>query len=425
MSVLMSKKHKFIGEFSDVTDGIHTSIDYDENSSVYLLSATSPRENYFNMSRNARISEKAHLANPRTALKKNDVILSTVGTIGNCAVVNENILPANSDRHVGIIRVYSDYSPYVISTYLLSKYGRMQTERETTGNVQPNLFLNKIREIVIPEYGEKLQKVIEELVIAATQKRDKAHADFLQAERILLDELGVDKWKVNDAKYAIRTLKTINKVKRLDSEYFQLKYDDFETNIKKYYGGYTTPGEVFDYIKTPCLHDREEYNYVEIGDIDISNGSYEANLMFDNELPTNAKIMTKKGDLLVSTVRPYRGAISILKENDILVSGAFTVLRNKNIYPAETLQVLLRTDLYKKWLLKYNVGTSYPVIRDDDVLNITIPIFDATIHDKVGRLVKDANKLLEEAKESYNLAKTVLEVATETSETEALKLLKE
>ena len=76
--------------------------------------------------------------NPRTALRKNDVIISTVGTIGNCAVVDESILPANSDRHVGIIRIKNEYSSYVLSTFFLSKFGRIQTMREATGNVKLN-----------------------------------------------------------------------------------------------------------------------------------------------------------------------------------------------------------------------------------------------------------------------------------------------
>ena len=75
-----------IGDIAFVTDGIHTSIDYDQNGYINLISATSPRENVFDLSRNVFISEKAHSNNPRTALRKNDVIISTVGTIGNCAV---------------------------------------------------------------------------------------------------------------------------------------------------------------------------------------------------------------------------------------------------------------------------------------------------------------------------------------------------
>jgi len=66
-----------------------------------------------------------------------------------------------------------------------------------------------------------------------------------------------------------------------------------------------------------------------------------------NELPDNAKIMTMKGDILVSTVRPNRGAVAILEHDRLLVSGAFTVLREKTNYPKEVLQVLLRTNMSK------------------------------------------------------------------------------
>ena len=59
-----------IGDIANVTDGIHDSIDYDENSPINLISATSPKENVFDLSRGAFISEKAHKQNPRTALRK-------------------------------------------------------------------------------------------------------------------------------------------------------------------------------------------------------------------------------------------------------------------------------------------------------------------------------------------------------------------
>ncbi|WP_308511155.1 restriction endonuclease subunit S [uncultured Treponema sp.] len=150
-----------IGDIANVTDGIHDSIDYDENSPINLISATSPKENVFDLSRGAFISEKAHKQNPRTALRKNDVIISTVGTIGNCAVVDDSILPANSDRHVGIIRIKNDYSPYVLSTFLLSKYGKIQTSREATGNVQLNLFIYKLKELEIPQFFPDFQSKIE------------------------------------------------------------------------------------------------------------------------------------------------------------------------------------------------------------------------------------------------------------------------
>lgn len=148
LNSLLKKSTERIGEFAYVTDGIHDSIDYSEDSEINLISATSPRENFFDLSRKVFISEASHETNPRTALRINDIIVSTVGTIGNCAVVDESILPANSDRHVGIIRISGEYSPYFVSTFLLSKFGRFQTLRESTGNVQLNLFLYKIRNLL-------------------------------------------------------------------------------------------------------------------------------------------------------------------------------------------------------------------------------------------------------------------------------------
>lgn len=88
-----------------VTDGIHASIDYDNKSKIRCLSAQSVKDNTFDLSANTFISEKQHTINLRTSLKMGDVILSSVGTIGNCAVVTKDILRANADRHVAIIRL--------------------------------------------------------------------------------------------------------------------------------------------------------------------------------------------------------------------------------------------------------------------------------------------------------------------------------
>lgn len=140
----------YIDNIAFVTDGIHESIDFDESSSINLISAKAPKENVFDLSLTGYISEVHNKLNPRTQLQEDDVIISTVGTIGNCTVVDKSVLPANSDRHVGIIRLNKNYKPRYASTFLLSKYGRFQSERYTTGNVQPNLFIYKVKVIKIP-----------------------------------------------------------------------------------------------------------------------------------------------------------------------------------------------------------------------------------------------------------------------------------
>lgn len=167
-ALISNQPFKKINDIAFVTDGIHSSIDFDEDSNINLISAKAPKKNVFNLSGTGYISYEQNRLNPRTQLKENDIIISTVGTIGNCAVVDESILPANSDRHVGIVRLENtDYKPRYISTFLLSKYGRFQTKRHTTGNVQPNLFIYKIKELKIPYISESFQQKIEDMVVEA------------------------------------------------------------------------------------------------------------------------------------------------------------------------------------------------------------------------------------------------------------------
>ena len=415
-------KHVRLGDIAFITDGIHASIDYDENSGINLISATSPRDNIFNLSRKAFISKEAHFANQRTALQENDVILSTVGTIGNCAVVDNKILPANADRHVGIIRLQSTVLPRMLSTFLLTKYGKNQTVRETTGNVQPNLFLYKIKEIKIPVFTYDFQNTIEKIIIESQKMFETANDYYDEATVILENELKLNLIQnMTKNNFTQSFSESFGLTGRLDAEYYQPKYKKYEETITKYHGGCTTVAEEFSLVVTKCKYDENFYSYAEIGDVNIKNGMVNHKKINAENLPANAKIMTKSGDLLVSKVRPNRGAIAILQEDNILVSSAFAVLRKKMNYSAEVLQALLKSDMYKDWMLKYNVGTSYPTIKDDDILNLPIPIVSSNISERVEELISNSMHLSDKAELLINQAKQIVEIAIEQGEQNAFK----
>lgn len=137
-----------IDDFAYVTDGIHASPEWVEEGGILYLSAKCVKDNYFVLADAGQVSQSQNKLNPRTQAKIGDVLLTTVGTIGNAAVVDETILPANMDRHLGIIRITeaSGVDPYYLATFLNSNFGRFQTVRESTGNVQLNLFIEKAKQ---------------------------------------------------------------------------------------------------------------------------------------------------------------------------------------------------------------------------------------------------------------------------------------
>ena len=99
---------------------------------------------------------------------------------------------------------------------------------------------------------------------------------------------------------------------RLDAEYYQSKYDEIENAIKAYKGGYDLVKNQFLQNIDVCDYSEKAYNYIEIGDINTGDGSASYNLVETDELPDNAKRVVHFGDVLISKVRPYRGAVAII-----------------------------------------------------------------------------------------------------------------
>jgi type I restriction enzyme S subunit len=103
------------------------------------------------------------------------------------------------------------------------------------------------------------------------------------------------------------------------------------------------------------------------------------------------------------------------------VNNAPKLLRAKSngVISAETLKVLLRTKMYRDWLLKFNAGTSYPVIRDD-VLGLPIPIVDSDTQRQIADLVQHSFALKAQSAHLLEVAKRAVEVAIEQDEAAAL-----
>ena len=68
--------------------------------------------------------------------------------------------------------------------------------------------------------------------------------------------------------------------------------------------------------------------YIEIGDIDTKSKEYQ--LKDKGSVP--GAVLAYKGEILVSTVRPTRGAIATVKEESPAVSSAFAILKPDERY---------------------------------------------------------------------------------------------
>lgn len=407
------------------TDGDHGSPDYQESGVLYLLSEC-VKEGYIEKAKCRYITEAKNRELKRSCLHPGDIVVTKTGVyFGKSAVIPESIPEANTIAHVGKITLKSQYNPYYVSTFLNCKYGYYQLRRRGIKATRPEIKLVEFPDIVVPEFSEGLYSAVEASVRKANTLLELASDTMELSAKLIMDSLAIGSNHAERVSKALVSFKnSFQLTGRLDAEYYQLKYKNYEAAVFGASNGYTFVKNKFVPVKKSCLRTLDNYNYVEIGDIDVGTGSVFANTVATEELPDNAKIMTQKGDLLVSTVRPNRGAVAILENDDLLVSGAFTVLREDGDYPKEVLQVLLRTSMYRDWLLRFNVGTSYPVIKNEDVLNMPIPILGDDIKQDVVTKVNESVSLRRQSKQLLEYAKQTVEMAIEQGEDTALAWLK-
>jgi len=198
-------------------------------------------------------------------------------------------------------------------------------------------------------------------------------------------------------------------------------------DVKLFNSNLDVVDEVFEYLIGKSSKG-EKGQYFTPRYVNVSDSSCKSNFVKTKDLPANAKTLVKKGDILISKVRPYRGAVTLINfdQKDLIVSGAFTVLREKetSIFSNEVLKVLLRTKEYKEWLLKFNVGTSYPVIKDIDVLNLSIPKISNKVQETITDKIQLSSNLKKQSEYLLEVAKRAVEIAIEENEDIALEFVK-
>lgn len=347
-------------------------------------------------------------------LGKNDIVITKVGSPCYASLVYEHDIVALSRTVMGLKNIQG-INPFYLLVYLRSKYGFSQLLRARELTIQYQLTLERVRRILVYLPSSDFQQRIESLVKSAHAKLAESKSLYAQAEDTLLSELGLKDWQPKNEAVSIKTFSDFASSGRLDAEYYQSKYDEIEAKIKAYKCGYDLVKNQFKQNVDICDYSEKAYNYIEIGDINTGEGSASYNLVETEELPDNAKRVVYFGDILISKVRPYRGAIAIInfEVKNLIASGAFTTLHEKSDYKKEVLQVLLRTQIYKEWLLKWNVGSSYPVIKDEDILNLPIPILPQETQKQIAELIQTSFALRQESKQLLEGAKLAVEAEIE------------
>lgn len=107
----------------------------------------------------AYIDEEANQALKRSILRENDILFSIAGALGRVAIVTKDILPANTNQALAIIRLKNGEKVDInyIKYYLTSKSIQNHIKLISTQSAQPNISLAQINDFTIklPDISEQ------------------------------------------------------------------------------------------------------------------------------------------------------------------------------------------------------------------------------------------------------------------------------
>lgn len=182
----------------DVTDVITkgttpTSIGYEfVNKGINFIKVESITEDgAFIENKFAYITDECNKKLSRSQLQENDILFSIAGAIGRVAIVDKNILPANTNQALAIIRLHKGVYEYNFLKYILKSPAiSKQFEKQKQGVAQINLSLKNIGDFEIPVISiEQQKKIADEFdkvtVLIDKRKRQLEKLDELVKSRFI------------------------------------------------------------------------------------------------------------------------------------------------------------------------------------------------------------------------------------------------
>jgi restriction endonuclease S subunit len=372
-------------------------------------------------------------------LKKDDILICR--TNGNPNLIGKSALVAKDypyvyESHMFKVRANRNLiNSATLAIYLNTKYGRLEIDRLSMQGNQANFSLSKFKEVRIPKLSQYFCNIIEKNIYESFKKSEESKKLYKQSEQLLLKELDLLNFEPSCEKIAIKTFKqSFGDSGRLDSEYYQPKYDEI---IKKF--------EKFETIRLNKLvtysissgatpkAGGDDYTDIDNGipfirAVNIINSKVEFdNVLFIKDYIHNKKLkktQLKENDVLFSIAGTVgRCGISYYKK-EANINQAIAILRfNDDIIKRLYLILFFNSEMGKLYITKYSRQGVQTNLNLDEVGNLQIPIIDYLIQTKIEEKIKESFSLKQNSKELLEVAKKAVEIAIENRESDAMVYL--
>lgn len=436
LEVINRKAPKSLTEYLNVSDGNHMSISEHFTNDAIPYYRGGDIYNFFieQTQKPLNIPESVY-AWPhmkRSHLQKGDVLISIVGAIiGNLSLVKTNS-KATCSCKLAILRPKS-IEPEFAAIFLQSKYGQNQIQKFRRGSGQTGLILEDFDQLLLPTLDAKFRLAIKEFVDLAFIKLESSKDKYNQAENLLLENLGLADFQPSQEPVNVKSFSdSFGNSGRLDSEYYQVKYEQVVERIKSTnYDRLVDIVNIKKSIEPGSAHYSENgFPFVRVSDYDKFGFSTPNKYLSDYFCKENAeqikKLKPKKETILFSKDGSVGTAYMLRKDADFITSSAIlhlTVKDKTKIIP-EYLTLALNSKLVQMQAERDAGGSIILHWRVSEIENVVVPVIDFDKQREIADLVEESFKLKKQSEHLLEVAKSAVEMAIEQDEETAMEYIK-
>lgn len=378
-----------------------------------------------------RLSQKGNEVIKRSVLQKGDLIMTIIGAtykiVGRSALVRAEDLPANINQNIALIRLKKTYSPEFLSAYLNSEIGKLATWYLSRQTEQVNLNCREIEKILVPKVSQEFALTIEGAYKKAVLFEHKSRSAFLNAESLLLSEIGLIHWQPKHQLSFIKNLSDTEHAGRIDAEYFQPKYDELLQAIRDNSEYVKRISEIYTYNARGL-----QPEYVPDGELDVITSKHilDHGLDYDGFEKTDLsnwnsqnKARVTRGDILTYTTGANIGRTAYYPlDKKALASNHVNILRIKDENP-EYIAFVLNSMVGRLQTERMSAGSAQAELYPKDIDNFIIPFIAEISQKSILNKIDESFSSRRQSEHLLESAKRAVEMAIEQDEQSAIDWL--
>ena len=367
----------------------------------------------------------------RYEIKKNELLLTIVGTIGKCALLN----PPYEDRIIltencaKIQLKSSDVLPEYLYIVLQTQFVQEQMQLNYIQTTLPKLGLDRVLSLRVPKIPskERQNEIVDRFynaIRARNEKLNQAQTLLNSIDDYLLKELGITLPEQDDSLSSRMFITDFSKVSggRFDPYYNDIQYDKIDKAIKSSCYDSVDLNELCYAVSGVIYSSKDVRNegkaILRANNITLKTNqlNFDSVRFIDANIQLGDELKLKENDILMSSAsgsKEHVGKVAFINEDlDAYFGGFMNVLRQRNDnYIQKYLFFYLQSIIFRKYLFKHLGGTNINNLGFNKIAKLKIPLPSlnkqqeiviriSDIRDKIRQLQQEAVAAIEAAKQA-------------------------